>query len=156
MTFRPYRPDDRAACLAVFDSNTPPYFDPAERALFGAFLDGQPPAYFVIEEDGQVIACGGVAVHPDPAAGVALSPTSAGLTWGMAARGQHGRGVGTRLLHGRLDWTRTHRPEVLEMRLATSQLTQGYDARQGFRVTAHEPDGFAPGIDRVEMALDLS
>lgn len=154
--FRSYTPDDRAACLDLFGSNTPAYFDPAERALFEAFLDGQPQPYFVLEEGGQIIACGGVAIHPDLAAGVALSPTSAGLTWGMAARGWHGRGVGTRLLRGRLDWIRAHRPEVQEVHLATSQLTQGYYARQGFRVVRRDPDGFAPGLDKVEMVLHLN
>ena len=52
---RPYRPEDRAACLAAFDSNVPVYFDVSERADFEAFLDQHPGRYFVaVNADGQV------------------------------------------------------------------------------------------------------
>jgi len=156
---RPYRPHDFEACLALFDSNTPPFFAPEERVLFGRFLQDDPARYFVLEEGGRLVACGGIALgpesSPDCSAGVALGPQSSGLTWGMVRRDLHGRGVGTRLLAFRLEWLRENAPHMREVRLSTSQFTAPYYARQGFQTLTVTPDGFAPGIDAVEMRLGL-
>jgi hypothetical protein len=51
MNFRPYVMEDKAACLAIFDSNTPLYFAEHERLDFSAFLDAPEGRYFVGEED---------------------------------------------------------------------------------------------------------
>ena len=69
MNVRPYHPNDEAACLALFGSNMPRFFAEAERPDFADFLATlvDPSAadpYFVIEEGGQVVACGGVYVRP--------------------------------------------------------------------------------------------
>ncbi|GAA5514187.1 hypothetical protein Dcar01_02941 [Deinococcus carri] len=155
---RPYRQEDFEACLALFDSNTPSFFAPEERAAFERFLLKGSGRYFVLEEEGRVVACGGVALAPDayPACsgGVPLPPDSSGLTWGMVAQNLHRRGLGTQLLQARLGWLRAHAPHVREVRLSTSQFTAPYYARQGFRPLNVTPDGFAPGIDAVEMRLE--
>lgn len=49
MPIRPYAPEDRAACLALFDSNVPNFFAPHERAEFAAWLL-DPSEYFVLED----------------------------------------------------------------------------------------------------------
>jgi hypothetical protein len=51
LTLRAYRP--AAACLAIFDGNTPEYFAPHERGEYAAFLadEGSRP-YFVVEDRG--------------------------------------------------------------------------------------------------------
>jgi len=48
---RPYTAADRAACLAVFDSNVPASFAPDERAAFAAYLDGAGARYLVLADD---------------------------------------------------------------------------------------------------------
>ena len=69
-TIRPFDPADRAACLALFDSNVPEFFLPGERAEFETWL-GQPfgsgeyGEYFVLEDEGRVVACGGVWLSPE-------------------------------------------------------------------------------------------
>lgn len=145
---RDYTPQDRSGCLAVFDGNVPKYFAPAERADFSDFLDSKAVAwsYQVIERDGRIVACGGLA--PDP------QGASAGLCWGMVAGGLHGMGLGTLLTAARLKSARAT-PGVEQIRLDTSQHTQGFYRRFGFVVEGIVPDGYGPGLDRWNMLLRL-
>ncbi|GGR32429.1 GNAT family N-acetyltransferase [Deinococcus ruber] len=142
---------DIPACLELFDSNCPPFFDASERADYQAFLSD--PAdhgtYFVMEDGAEVVACGGV-WH-----GGNLAADAAGLSWGMVRGDLHGRGLGRQLVVYRLGWIRQHFPEVREVQIDTSQHTQGYYARHGFQVVSRRPDGFAPGLDEIKMALTL-
>ena len=57
MHLRPYQPADFEQCLTIFDSNTPPYFAPHERAEFAEFLQQITDPYFVVVTavDGTVI-----------------------------------------------------------------------------------------------------
>ena len=66
ISIRTYSPSDRTACLAMFNSNVPVFFDPTELILFENFLDaierretGKPANreehYFILEDkDGAV------------------------------------------------------------------------------------------------------
>jgi GNAT superfamily N-acetyltransferase len=150
MLVRAYTPADRDACLAVFDGNVPHYFAAHERAEFAAFLDALPGPYLVIEDgaDG-VIACGGWAANP--------STRDADLCWGMVRHDRHGTGVGRRLLDERL--ARMHDDPtsraVESVAIKTSQHTRGFYERRGFRAERVIADGFAPGIDRCDMRLEL-
>jgi predicted GNAT family N-acyltransferase len=146
---RPYRPEDRAACLALFDGNTPRFFAPGERAEFAGFLDrlgaeGWP--YLVMEEADRPVACGGLIL--DGAA------RQASLTWGMVDRARHGTGLGRQLTLARLDIARAM-PGIDRVVIETSQHTRGFYAALGFVLTGLSPDGFGPGIDRCDMAMSL-
>jgi hypothetical protein len=89
MNIRSYSQSDRHACLEILESNTPEFFIPTDCDGYGAFLDNLPGPYFVLEEFGQIAACGGWAMDAD---GVA------DLTWGMVRRDLHRRGLGRELL----------------------------------------------------------
>jgi len=145
---RPYRPEDLAACLALFDSNTPPFFAPEERAEFSAFLETLPAAdrpYLVLTQAGEVIACGGLILE---------TKGRASFTWGMVARAHHGQRLGTQLMQARLDLARSL-PGITELVLATSQHTHGFYKGFGFTTQGITPDGFGPGLDRWDMTLRL-
>lgn len=145
---RDYMPQDRSGCLTVFDGNVPRYFDRAEQDDFTGFLNSKAVAwsYQVIERHGQIVACGGLAVDP--------KGSSAGLCWGMVARGLHGVGLGSLLTAARLKSARAI-PGVEQVRLDTSQHTQGFYQRFGFVVEGIVPDGYGPGLDRWHMLLRL-
>ena len=143
---RPYEPKDREACLALFDSNVPRFFDPSERPVFEAFLDQLDWPYQVIERDGRIVACGGHAVEPD---GRTVS-----LCWGMVEAGLHGQGLGRRLTEARLAAARAV-PGATSVRLDTGVHTTGFYERFGFVVETVLPDGYAPGSDRHDMRLRL-
>jgi len=146
---RRYRPGDRTACLAIFDSNTPPFFAPEERAEFGRFLETLERAgwpYLVLTRAGRVVACGGLIVEAEP--------SRASFTWGMVDRAHHGQGLGTRLTQARLALAR-ELPGIAELVLATSQHSRGFYEGIGFTAQCLTPDGFGPGLDRWDMILRL-
>lgn len=148
MRIRDYTPADREACLAVFDSNVPKYFVVPEREQFAGFLAALPGPYLVLEdEDGTVVGCGGHAREP----GTALAK----LCWGMVRQDRHRTGLGQLLLDARLARASAD-PDVDAVGLDTSQHTRGFYERIGFRTERVVPDGYAPGLDRCDMRLDLS
>ncbi|HKU99704.1 MAG TPA: GNAT family N-acetyltransferase [Vineibacter sp.] len=146
---RPYRREDRAACLALFDSNVPAAFAPQERADFIHFLDHLNRGYLVMEDvHGHVVACGGFL----PSNG---NPATAVLCWGMVRQTLHRMGRGAYLLAARLDLIATN-AGFTTVAIETSQKSRGFFERFGFVAGTIVPDGFAPGLDRVEMTLDLA
>lgn len=46
--------------------------------------------------------------------------------------------------------------EVKAVRLGTSQQTEGFYRRYGFESQSNKPGGIAPGLDEVEMILELT
>lgn len=148
---RSYRLEDRAACLSLFDTNSPRFFDSSERAGFEGFLDQMVWPYQVIERvDAQgrrrIVACGGHAVEPN---GRTVS-----LCWGMVEQGLHRQGLGRMLTEARLAAARAV-PRATDVRLDTGVHTTGFYERFGFVVEAVQPDGYAPGSDRYDMRLAL-
>ncbi len=151
MHLRPYQPPDRPACLAIFDSNTPPFFDPGERSDFAEFLADVRWPYFVVERPGagsvnEIVACGGYFVRP--------GTTEAILVWGMVRRDLHGGGIGTYLTRERLE--RLAQQGVASVRIVTSQYTRAFYERLGFAEQNLEPDGFGPGLHKYTLVLRLS
>lgn len=145
---RRYHPIDREACLALFDSNVPRFFDASEREGFAGYLDdlAADSPYLVIERDGRIVGCGGHAIEPDS--------VSAALCWGMVDGACHGQGLGRYLTEARLTAAQAE-PGINRVILNTSQHTQAFYARFGFAAEKITPDGFAPGIDRWDMVLKL-
>jgi [ribosomal protein S18]-alanine N-acetyltransferase len=140
-TFRPYQPADRAACLAIFDGNTPPFFDPSERPTFESFLERQPCPFFVLEQDGQVVACGGYGTEKNG---------DIVLAWGMVQRDLHKHGLGSILLAKRIEKIMQSDPQA-HIVIDTSQHSQAFFERQGFRVTGGAENYYGPGLHRVDM-----
>lgn len=143
---RAYEPRDRAACLAIFDSNVPGSFLPFERAAFAEFLDRADRAYLVIEGDGgAIVACGGYAVAP--------GTTTADLCWGMVVQERQGTGLGRMLVEQRLARIAAH-PAITRVAMNTSHHTQAFYERLGFTTARVTENGIAPGLHRYDMILD--
>ena len=148
VTLRAYAAEDRRACLLAFESNVPRYFREEERPGFESFLDALPGPYFVLlDAEGEVVGCGGYALRSESAV--------ADLCGGMVLRDRQGEGRGRALTEMRLERALAH-PGVRSLALETSQHTVGFYERLGFRVAGTEPDGYAPGLDRVRMERDVS
>ena len=147
MNWREYSASDNAACLDVFDTNVPRFFSEEERPEYSAFLHALPGPYFVlVDPAGGVIGCGGYALRE--ASGVA------DLCWGMVRQELHGLGLGRALAELRIERIRQE-SRVSGVTLNTSQHTQGFYQRLGFRTSSVEADGYAPGLDRCVMRLEL-
>lgn len=146
VTFREYQPNDREACLALLDANTPEFFAASERSDFEAFLDDIPGTYLVLVEGGQVIGCGGYIPLPESRV--------AHTSWGMVHPDVKGRGLGRKLFEARLAAVR-ERGDADRMRVITSQMTAPFFQHMGFEEVGRTADKIAPGIDEVELWLEL-
>jgi GNAT superfamily N-acetyltransferase len=144
LRLRRYRPDDRAACLSLFEGNIPDSFFPSEIPQFLEFLDWLPGPYLVMESENRLVACGGLAEHP----------AYATLCWGMVARDHQRQGIGRFLLQARLALAACM-PSVRQVHMNTSQRTAPFFAKEGFRTLRVTRNGYAPGLDRHDMELRL-
>lgn len=143
---RPYTVADKQACLTVFDGNVPDFFDATEREEFAAFLDAPSGEYFSLEKNGAVIGCGGFAKE---------DRGQARFTWGMVDRNCHGEGLGRLLAEYRLQAIEDA-GDFLEVELFTTQIVMSFFAKLGFTVAQVEKDGFAPGMDKIQMIRKLT
>lgn len=146
ISFRPYAAQDMEACLNLFDGNVPKFFDPCEREVFAAFLESSLPesVFLVVERDQAIVACGGYVLENEG--------KTAGLCWGMVDNKLHGQGFGRLLTEARLQAIREN-PNLVRVRLDTSQHTHAFYSRFGFSVENVEKDGYGPGLDRLDMVL---
>jgi ribosomal protein S18 acetylase RimI-like enzyme len=144
-TFRPYTPEDRDACLALFAANTPHWFAPHEQEQFESFLNDGPTAYFLmLNPDGSICGSGGFEIEAGRGVGW--------LTWGMVDSTRHGQGLGKSLLDYRLEQLRANL-NVQRVCIDSSQHTAPFYEKYGFTTQRIIPDGYAKGLHRHEMEL---
>lgn len=143
MEVRNFESIHRAGCLAVFDSQVPGAFAVEERILFENFLDSLDGSYVVLEHDGSIVGCGGY--YANGAMGR--------LTWGMIHKKHEHQGLGKFLLYYRL--RELGKQGVSHVGIETSPESEGFYARQGFRIATKNPGGLGPGRDSVSMVKRL-
>lgn len=145
MKIRPYVAKDLNAVVAIFRSNIPKYFGPGEEQGLHDFLrDTRAEDYYVVEVDGEIVGSGGIALNDDK---------TVSLCWGMIRRDHLGTGLGKELTKFRIDLS-AEKYRGMAMVISTSQHTEGFYKKFGFRTVEHTPDGFGPGIDICRMRLD--
>lgn len=146
-TLRPFRPDDVAALLALLRTLTPIYFAPEEATPYAHYLLHEVEDYFVAEQQGQVVAAGGLNYF--------LAERIARLSWDLVHPACQRQGLGRALVQHRLGWLRAHQPGVARVVVRTSQLAYRFYARQGFWLEETVPDYWAPGFDLYRLARKL-
>jgi GNAT superfamily N-acetyltransferase len=146
MNIRSFAPHDIAACLAIFDSNSPDFFHPQERAEFEAFLNAIDGTYVVGVHNDAIVACGGYWKLPQAPIGI--------LTWGMVGQRYHRQGFGRQLLTYRMQALREI-PELVAVSLQTGPKTVPFFQKAGFEVKNVVENGIAPGIDQYSLVLPL-
>jgi len=144
LAFRPYCKDDFNACIDIFDANCPEFVALIERQDYEEFLEDQPKSYEVCEVAGQVIGVFGLSGE---------SKIEKRLDWIMVGTKDQGMGVGAKIMErvihlGRKSNTRT-------VGLATSQKVAPFFERYGATTISTTKDGWALGLDRVDMVLPL-
>ncbi|MEG3159041.1 GNAT family N-acetyltransferase [Sphingomonas sp. LB2R24] len=146
---RRYEEKDRAAVLAIFDSNLPEYFGAGDREWLEETLDEPDGPAFVVDVDGVPGAFGGYEIweHYDKAL----------LFWGMAARAYHGAGLGKLLLFERLLHVATSaEPPTRYVTVDTSPEVSPFFQHCGFELTSVWPGGYRSGMDMHELRFDLA
>jgi predicted GNAT family N-acyltransferase len=144
MNLRQYVDSDLDAVVDIFRSNIPKYFGPGEESDLRDFLAEESDDYFVGEIGGEVVSAGGVALNEDK---------TVSLCWGMVRADMIGAGLGRTLTEFRIRKAREIFGD-LPLVISTSQHTQGFYEKFGFRLLHRKADGFGPGIDLCEMRLE--
>ena len=143
---RKYEAEDLEPVVAVFRSNIPKYFGPSEEAGLREFLAAmRAEDYYVIEVDGEIVGAGGIALNEDD---------TVSLCWGMVREDHLGTGLGRKLTEFRVAASREKFGDRA-MVTSTSQHTEGFYEKFGFRTVEHTPNGFGPGIDICKMRRDV-
>ena len=146
---RRYETKDRAAVLAIFDSNLPDYFGAGDREWLEETLDDPDGPAFVVEVDRIPSAFGGYEIweHYDKAL----------LFWGMVARAHHGSGIGKLLLFERLlHFATSAEPATRYVTVDTSSQVSPFFQHCGFELTSVWPGGYRSGMDMHELRFDLA
>jgi ribosomal protein S18 acetylase RimI-like enzyme len=159
MLIREYKASDKEACLEIFKSNCPRFFDQSELSMFinwlnhqadsnisyssPAYSNSEKDAYYVIElQDGKIAGCGGFYI---------LKGTKeARLAWGMIHADFHHKGYGAALYKQRRDVIKKYWP-AHAITLGTSQHTYPFYEKMGMKVTASIKAGYGPDLDRYDM-----
>jgi N-acetylglutamate synthase-like GNAT family acetyltransferase len=98
MNIRQYTENDAENVIAIFRSNIPQYFSREEESGLRKFLaDARSAEYFVVENDGEIVGAGDVALNEDE---------TVSLCWGMIRNDFIGKGLGKRLTEYRINRSR--------------------------------------------------
>lgn len=145
MKFRKYNEADEENVISIFRSNIPKYFSKEEEAGLRNFLaDISSIEYFVIENEGAIIGAGGISLNKDQ---------TVSLCWGMVRNDFIGKGLGKQLTEYRINLSKEKFCN-LPIVISTSQHTQGFYEKFGFKLVERIADGFALGIDNCKMRLE--
>lgn len=144
---RNYKKKDKDSILQLIDINTPKYFALEEKKDLVYYLDNELEDYFVIEQSGQVIGCGGVNYEDDFKTGI--------ISWDIIHSNFQGRGIGRQLLNHRIDLLRSKKT-VNKIVVRTSQLTDKFYEKSGFHLQDVKKDYWAEGFDLYYMVLTIS
>jgi len=138
LKIRAYIPTDKAAVLQLFDWNTPKYFHETERAGLVHYLEHETEDYFVVEEQGEIVGAGGINYEPQSKAAI--------ISWDIIKPTEHGKGIGTKLTQHRIQHINT-KPDVEKIIVRTSQHTNEFYEKMGFKLLKVEQDYWAKGFD---------
>lgn len=146
MNIRTYTENDTESVISIFRSNIPKYFSQEEESGLRSFLaDVRSAEYVVVANDVEIIGSGGIALNEND---------TVSLCWGMIRNDFIGKGLGKRLTEYRINLSR-EKFGGLPLVISTSQHTQGFYEKFGFKLIERIPDGFAQGIDNCKMRLEF-
>ncbi|MFD2517689.1 GNAT family N-acetyltransferase [Salinimicrobium flavum] len=138
---------DQKQVLTLLELNTPKYFHPSEEKDLITFFDRFAEHYFVVEEAGRIIACGGYNLGFEEG-------KAARLSWDIVHPAYHGKGVGRKLTAFRLDELKKH-PEVKKVQVRTTREAHGFYQKTGFRLVSTVKDYWAGSFDLYLLELLL-
>jgi len=135
---------DFTQCLDLMQGNIPRYFLAEDLSDFEQWLMTRKCPFFVCWLGNEIVGCGGYS----------LTPNATGrLRRGMVRQSCHREGLGSYLLCVRI--ARMRSEGVRDLYVDTSQHSEGFFLRHGFRVISRLQNGYGPGHDRVELHLHL-
>lgn len=143
-TIRSYQPSDHPAVIEVFKKNTPEFFDVNEQADLEKYLSSYWSTYFVMEDEGKIIGCGGYHFEADG--------TTGRLSWDFFDPQYKGHGLGRQMINHCLEELRKN-PQLEKTAVWTSQLAYPFYAKFGFETQEIKEDFWGPGLDLYRMEM---
>ena len=143
---RPYQIEDKQKVIDLLRLNIPQYFDYTEESDFIQYLDNFAEHYFVVEETGQLIACGGINYLEDE--------SIARISWDMVHPDFQSKGIGKQLSLYRINEIKKN-VKVKVILVRTSQLAFKFYEKMGFTLEKIEKDYWAKGFDLYLMNMSL-
>lgn len=144
VSFEPYKSRHRQACIGLFEANCPEYFLPNEFDDYAAFLDGVPGYYELCLDASGVVG----------AYGLAIDDASRGrVCWIMIDPAVQGHGIGTSIMERVVRVARERDLSVIE--IAASHKSAPFFAKFRAQALSTTKDGWGPGMDRVDMLLEI-
>lgn len=142
---RPYHPSDKNELLVLLRLNTPAYFALSEENDFIDYLEKEVEDYFVLEENGKIVGCGGINYWENG--------TVARISWDIVHPDFQGKGIGKKLTLFRIEEIKKN-PTVKSIIVRTSQLAFKFYEKVGFELKKIEKDYWAEGFDLYEMKIE--
>lgn len=139
---RPYQPNDFQQAINLFLLNTPQFFCPPEQQDLEEYLKEEIEYYFVMEEEGIILASGGCNIMGDIGC----------LSWYIVHPGHHGRGLGKQLAEHNLQLLKNHK-DVTKIKVRTSQLVYQFYEKLGFVLMNTQDNYWGEGMHLYEMEL---
>src|SRR5687768_16305922 len=141
---RAYKEADKLKVLELFRLNTPAYFAAEEESGLLHYLDHELDEYFLVEQEGRVVGCGGINFSEDG--------TTAKISWDIFHPEYQGKGLGSLLLQYRIRKLK-ELPQVQTISVRTSQLVYSFYEKNGFHLEEVVVDHWAPGFDLYRMVF---
>lgn len=142
MTIREYQHSDKKRILELLKLNTPEYFAPSEEQDLIDYLNNHLEFYYVLEEAGVILGCGGFNRSDDPGA--------IRISWDIIDPASQGKGVGTALTKFRIQKIK-ELENIHTIVVRTTQLVYPFYEKLGFELKSVEKDYWAPGFDLYYM-----
>lgn len=144
MQIRTYTDSDIDSLLNLLRLNTPEYFAREEEQDFIKYLSEKLDLYFVAEENGAIIGCGGINRYDDG--------KTAFISWDIIHPAHQGKGVGAKLTKYRIDVIKK-REDVDKIIVRTSQHAFKFYEKMGFTLIEIIKDYWAQGFDMYYMQI---
>lgn len=141
---RSYRPSDKTFLIELIRLNTPKYFALAEQADFEDYLENKLEDYFVVEQDDEIVGCGGINYDHNNATAI--------ISWDMIHPNFHGQGIGKSLLQFRIDKIKSA-SSFHKIIVRTSQYAYIFYEKSGFKLLKIEEDYWAEGLHLYVMEI---
>ncbi len=132
----------RHSCLALFDANCPEFFAPNERSDYETFLNAVPAGYEVCLVGDEIVGAFGL---------IGSDPGCANLNWILLDPKSQGRGIGSAIMKRVVESARA--AGIAVIRIAASHKSAPFFARFGAVAVRSTPDGWGPGMHRIDMEL---
>ncbi len=144
---RPYVTQDKSILIDLLRLNTPKYFGIEEENDFILYLENEIESYFVVEENQQIVGCGGINLNLEKRFGI--------ISWGIIHPDFQGQKIGSELLKYRIEFLkRAYDLEKIIVR--TSQLVFRFYEKHGFELKEIHRDYWAKDLDMYLMEIELA